>query len=112
MWGASRHGFFSIVRKQGDNWDFFHIRVRLKQDLVNLAIAAERSSDAVRLWPKADYRYRILCSPLDFSDCSNCLMGSIGYDNFKNQIAGISDQKRRLSAYHDIWALLEQLQNE
>lgn len=110
MWLATKHGFFSIVKKGPDE---FHIRARVKADLENLkrgCAPAGIELPPINTWRTADYRHRIVCTRLEYFDVMELLVNSIDYSNFKSEIAATPDQMEKLSAYHEIWHTLFRLQ--
>ncbi|MFZ4594231.1 MAG: hypothetical protein ACOYOF_08240 [Verrucomicrobiaceae bacterium] len=98
MWLCTRHGFFSIVRKDADT---FHIRARCREDLIQLAQAAGIGTP-VASYAGSDYPWRILCRATDLPQFMSALTASIDYGNFKSAIAASPTQRPKLSAYHDI----------
>ncbi len=95
MWIASKNGFYSIVKHDSlpDRW---LIRARDIKDL-----QAMFADDKIITLDIADYRYRVI---VNRNELNAFLLeqGDIDYTNFKDYIAG-SNQKRKLSFYHDIW---------
>lgn len=106
MWIATKHGFYSIVQKAPTK---FHIRARVRQDLENLRKQAGIDWDILE-WPLADYRYRVIVDQKGFVEVMGALALSLDYPNFKSQIAATPDQRAKLDAFHQIWALLSDLQ--
>lgn len=102
MWLATKHGFYSIVQKAHRE---YHVRARVRQDLENLLDLVGKELD-VQDWPLADYRYRIIVQQREISEIMAALALSLDYPNFKNQIAGSPDQRVKLDAFHEIWAIM------
>ena len=105
MWIATKHGFYSIVQKAPTN---FHIRARVRRDLENLLKLTATDWEILE-WPLADYRYRVIVERKDFVEVMGALALDLDYPNFKSQIAKTPDQRAKLDAFHQIWALLAQL---
>jgi hypothetical protein len=114
MWIASKLGFYSIVQKTAGEW---HVRARLRADLVNLVNAVYREPAAVvetiEEWPTADYRWRILVTDAgELAGIFAALGDSVDYPNFKAEVGRRPDQTAKLPAYHALWASLHTLQNQ
>lgn len=102
MWIASKLGFFSIVVKGPE---VYHVRARVKRDLLNLHAAAKFPEKVtVRTSKNADYKYRILVGTQGIAAIFKALEDSIDYPNFKGQIAATPDQAPKLHSYHRIWS--------
>ena len=82
MWIATKVGFFSIVRKEGKD---FHVRARLRPDLVELMDLAGIESEIFES-EYADYRFRIVVDSDTVRKIGAMLFKEIDYDNFKNTI--------------------------
>lgn len=106
MWLATQHGFYSIVLKDDGH---YHVRSRLKKDLENLLMLVRKHHIIHRL-ESADYRYRIIVGQSDFVDIMAHFALALDYPNFKSQIATRPDQREKLEAFHEIWAILAHLQ--
>jgi len=106
MWLATKHGFYSIVQKPPGQ---FHVRARVRQDLVNLLDLVRKELEILD-WPSADYRFRIIVQHRDLGEIMAALAVSLDYANFKNQIANSPDQRVKLDAFHEVWAILAGLQ--
>ncbi|MFZ4696084.1 MAG: hypothetical protein ACOYMV_13245 [Verrucomicrobiia bacterium] len=109
MWLFTRFGFYSIVRKD----DGIHVRGRVRKDLENLKQAAKLDGDILdwrRPKPggaKADYPYRIILTDnADLRKVMRLLADTLDYDNFKNRVATLPDQRAKLGAYHEVWGLM------
>jgi len=97
MWIFSQDGFYSIVQK-GEG---FHVRARREVDLVNVGLAATRS------YAGSDYPWRaILSNRTELLKLMGKLGNSVDYPNFKAYVETRKDQKHRLRAYHQIWAIM------
>ena len=106
MWLATQHGFYSIVLKDDEK---YHVRSRMRKDLENLLVLV-RKSHYIHCWEAADYKYRSIVGQADFVNIMGRLALSLDYPNFKSQIAASPDQRDKLDAFHEIWAILAQLQ--
>ena len=102
MWLATKHGFYSIVQKAPGE---FHVRARVRQDLENLLTLVGKDM-VIQEWPAADYRYRTIVAQRDLTEIMAALALSLDYPNFKGQIARSPDQRVKLDAFHEIWAIM------
>lgn len=112
MWIASKLGFFSVVQKASGEW---HIRARVRQDLVNLIrVAYSNTAEVVAQieeWPAADYRWRLIVRDADeFAGLVTSLADTVTYANFKAEVGETPDQEEKLPAYHQLWHALHELQ--
>ena len=97
MWIFSQDGFYSIVRKG----DVFHVRARRERDLVNVGLTATKS------YAGSDYPWRaILPNRVELQKLMEKLGNSVDYPNFKVHVGARKDQKDRVPAYHQIWAIM------
>jgi hypothetical protein len=97
MWIFSQHGFYSIVQKG----ECFHVRTRRERDLVNVGLTATMSHAG------SDYPWRaILPNRADLLKLMEKLGNSVEYTNFKAHVLTRKDQKYRVPAYHQIWAIM------
>ena len=97
MWIFSQDGFYSIVQKP----DGYHVRARRKQDLVNVGLTSIKS------YAGSDYPWRaILPNRPELLKLMDVLGNSVDYPNFKGHVSKRTDQKDRLVAYHQIWAIM------
>jgi hypothetical protein len=78
--------------------------------LWELAYAAGLTLPNVEHWPLADYAYRIVCDRPQAMATLALLMQSIDYSNFKSMIARSPTHCRKLTAYHDVWHTMAELQ--
>jgi hypothetical protein len=113
MWLATKYGFYSIVQKRDGYIDkqLYQVRARVRRDLENL-LELTKLDREILAWPKADYRYRFLASFQDLIAIMNSLAESLDYDDFKATITKRKDQSAKLTAYHDLWRNLAQLQKQ
>ena len=113
MWLCTQHGFYSIVRKAGDE---YHIRARMKQDLVNLKALVVRDCPDASKWKihrsvPADYRWRMVVTQPGAALAIMALAQNIDYANFKSRIHDRPDQRTKSQAYGYLWQDLHRLQN-
>lgn len=106
MWLATRYGFYSVVRKSPTE---FHVRGRIRRDLENLLELTGRRHP-IHEWPTADYRYRVIVDHRTFSELMAALALALDYPNFKEAIAATPDQREKLPAFHQVWAMLARFQ--
>lgn len=107
MWLMTQYGFFSIVR-QGEDSAFYVVRARVRNDLENLRRLAQLDSDIVES-EDADYRYRIFISSDELETAMSVLAQTVDYENFKQRIGDLPDQRQKSGAYHHVWSLLREL---
>ena len=108
MWLFTKHGFYSIVRKSAEE---YHVRARVKQDLQNLKDLLELT-DPIHESRSADYHYRLVVGKKTYLSVMALVTRSVDYENFKNTVAMTEDQRGKLKAYHEIWAIMEEVQRE
>lgn len=107
MWLFTKHGFYSVVAKDGGQW---HVRARARKDLENLnrlagtAHAIHRSADA-------DYRWRMVVPAAEARSLLGKLAEDIDYANFKAAVARTPDQADKLGILHEIWSLMHGYQS-
>ena len=102
MWLATKVGFFSIVRK---NKDEYHVRARMRSDLVELMELAEIESELFES-DHSDYRFRLVVDEKTVQIIGGKLFAEIDYDNFKDRIYDSPTQRVKSDAYGDIWATI------
>ena len=102
MWIFSQDGFYSIVQKGKE----FHVRARRIQDLVNVGLTPTKS------YPGSDYPWRaILPNRAGLLKLMEALGNSVDYPNFKGHVLNRKDQRHRVPAYHQIWAIMAKEQD-
>lgn len=110
MWVASKFGFFSIVKKDGN----FHIRARVLSDLEELRRAVPGLREcSIHETRKADYRFRIVIPDSDkqvFMEVFAVLGASVDYGNFKDMIGRSIMQADKKWVYAEIWHQMHQYQ--
>ena len=108
MWLATKHGFYSIVKKE----DGFHVRARIKKDLENLLKECGYSRHRIQEDELADYRFRAIVSQIGIDRIFETLSKGIDYDNFKNKIRDTEDQFDKMLPYGTIWLSMAFMQDE
>lgn len=111
MWIMSKQGFYSIVQHK-DLTDTYQVRSRARQDLENLLTLLGGALEGITIkeTPHNDYAYRILVNGQQKAAILAALGEEIDYPNFKGEIGRRPDQKAKLNAYHDIWAVMYRTQ--
>ena len=109
MWLCTQFGFYSIVQKRPGE---YHVRARLKQDLVNLKDLCAMKWTLHRSAPPADYRWRLVVTERDIGQILECLSAPVNleYSNFKSRISTSPDQRDKSHAYGQLWSNLHALQ--
>ena len=110
MWVASKHGFFSIVRKDDEGEALWHVRARMREDLENLKEEAGLEKQ-IHESPNADYRYRVVVGRDGFVCVVTALAASVDYPNFKSEVGKRPDQAPKLPIYEGWWFDMARLQN-
>lgn len=112
MWLQTNIGFYSIVSKPEDQENgLLTIRARIKSDLLALKNLYLPTLGAITESAKTDYRYRSKVSRTDLAQAMTNLIGTIGYGNFKNEIAAVQG-KQRSNLYGRVWSNLYELDLE
>ncbi|MFC7461084.1 NUDIX hydrolase [Hydrogenophaga defluvii] len=112
MWLQTNIGFYSIVSKPEDQeTGQLTIRARIKSDLLALKNLYLPSLGAITESTKTDYRYRSKVSRTDLAQAMTNMIGTIGYGNFKNEIAAVQG-KQRSNLYGRVWSNLYELDLE
>ncbi len=107
MWLATKLGFYSVVRKGRD----YHVRARLKRDLLNLKEFTGCNAKLIQSPPTADYRWRMIVRLDVWQAIMVRLVDSVDYANFKSKIDHTPDQCEKHGAYARLWAELHQIQS-
>jgi len=105
MWVFDERGFFSAVQVMGKQ-DQLMVRSRFKGDLENLKRAAGIKSKIIET-PKADYRWRIICSKEAFGEYLHRAALDIDYPNYK---ASLTPERDKL--YLRIWSIMKMAQDQ
>lgn len=108
MWLFTKHGFFSIVQKQKDE---FHVRSRSVEDLHNLTQQLPNGEcfEILDSYPGSDYPYRAIVNARAVALIMFALADTLDYSNFKGEVSRTKDQAYKLGAYHDIWQRMRDL---
>lgn len=106
MWLMTQHGFYSIVQKQPRE---YQVRARVRRDLENVLGLMEWEHDIIE-GEGTDYPYRIKIPRYQLLDLLARFGGEIDYDNFKNRIHELPDQKAKSSAYARVWGVMAGVQ--
>jgi hypothetical protein len=101
MWLITRYGFFSVVRKPGD--DNLTIRARARADLEALRLRYLPDLGPVRVGEGTDYRYRASATHASFAEAVSRTVMDIDYSNFKDTVAD-EQGVERAQAYGRVWA--------
>ena len=108
MWLMTDFGFFSIVKKEGE--EHLTVRARKKEDLLNLKERYLPSAGAIEVSDYTDYRYRVHVPRETFAEALRDIALDIDYPNFKNSVAR-KQGRARARVYEDVWHRLYDLQN-
>jgi hypothetical protein len=109
MWLISSIGFFSIVRKPGD--DQLTVRSRTKGDLETLGRTYLAGLGPIVEGTGTDYRFRARVAPGELATAVRQMVEDIDYPNLKDEVAR-RQGTRRAHLYGEIWSLLSQLAQE
>ena len=107
MWLMTTRGFFSIVA-HNQRPDTFLVRSRHRKDMENVSelLGVGEIVEGVG----SDYPYRRFVSGAQKDALLHALGNEIDYPNFKSEVARRPDQRSKVGAYHDIWAVLRRTQ--
>jgi hypothetical protein len=108
MWLMTNFGFFSIVKKEGE--ENLTVRARAKQDLLSLKDRYLPQMGAIEVSDYNDYRYRVRVPREVFAEALRDIALDIDYPNFKNSVAK-KQGKGRARVYEDVWQRLYGLQS-
>ncbi len=112
MWLISDVGFFSIVRKSGDDaGDMLTIRARVRGDLERLRQRYLPSMGPIVEGGGTDYRFRARALRREVGQAVAAMVGAIDYRNFKDRIASVQGSGRA-HRYAAVWADLAGLEEE
>ena len=106
MWLLIPEGFYSVIRKHGD--DRLCVRARVRDDLDRLRDRYLPDLTETVETPGSDYRYRAWINPEQFAAGLAAVGRAIDYPNFKNEAARVDHG--RADAYHQVWEALGRLQ--
>ena len=106
MWLLIPEGFYSVVRKTGD--DRLCVRARVAADLDRLRESYLPSLTATEESAGTDYRYRAWAAREDVAEALASITRNLDYGNFKDAVA--RRDWKRADVYHDVWETLGRLQ--
>lgn len=107
MWVIATTGFYSIVRKPGD--EQLCIRARVRKDLVDLKKTYLPKLGKIIDTKNSDYRYRAYAGATDVGAALAIMAMDVDYANFKDEVKHRQGQGRA-SVYMRIWTALLSLQ--
>ncbi len=100
MWICTPIGFFSVVRKTGEN--HLTIRSRVAKDLEDLREKYLENLGPTMSGVGTDYAHRAQCSPEEWGVALSKMSLDIDYGNFKRQVKKIQGASRA-SIYTGVW---------
>ena len=106
MWLMTTTGFFSVVKKPGD--ELLTVRARAREDLERLKARAPTLGDIVA-GGGTDYPYRARITAADLAEVARQLVLDIDYGNFKNEVSA-RQGAARARAYGRVWGDLLDLE--
>jgi hypothetical protein len=106
MWLLIPEGFYSVVRKYGD--ERLCVRARVREDLDRLRERFLPELTETVETAGSDYRYRAWVEPEQFAAGLAEIGRGIDYPNFKNEVGRVDPD--RASPYHEVWGALGRLQ--
>ena len=107
MWLMTNFGFFSIVKKKGD--DVLTVRARVRSDLEALKEKYIPTLGEILEGKGTDYKYRAKVSREDMAEAMQKIVKDIDYSNFKDSVAKKQGYKRA-GIYGEVWGALMGLQ--
>ena len=111
MWLITPIGFFSVVRKPSDaKMDTLTIRARVRSDLESLQQLLLPNLGEIREGVGTDYPCRATAPRADVAAAFAAMLGSLGYENFKDEVAK-RQGKARAQQYHKVWDVLKSLED-
>jgi len=108
MWIATQDGFFSAVQHR-EFPDMLVVRARSRSDLVRLTRIVI-GTEIIKSPPGSDYPYRALLTKPQWSGYLDVATAEINYDNFKNRIHDVNDE--RASTYMAVWSNMLRIEQE
>lgn len=103
MWLFTTFGFFSIVRKSGD--EHLTIRGRTRGDLERLRRCYLQQASAPLGGGGTDYPWRVRCAPEELAAAMPRIVRHLDYANFKDEVVRCLG-KDRSHRYHQVWSAL------
>lgn len=104
MWVFSQVGFLSIVQKGGEGE--YQVRSRERSDLANICELIQMPLARIMTTPSGDYGFRLIVDAIELAHIFDALPGTIDYPNYKNAVAQNKNQRKKLGALHEIWAIM------
>lgn len=108
MWVLTTFGFFSTVRKPGD--DHLTVRARSAGDLDRLRERYLPGLGPTVEGAGTDYRFRALADPEEFAGAMAAIARDIDYANFKSEVSRRMGP-RRSHVYGRVWSELYAIQD-
>jgi hypothetical protein len=105
MWLVTPVGFFSVVRKPGD--DDLTVRSRVRADLAALAELLP-ALGPIEEGMGTDYRYRARVPAAELATVVARMIEDIDYSNFKDEVAARQGLERA-HTYGRVWSALHDL---
>ena len=109
MWLFTTIGFFSVVRKDGEQ--HLTVRARSSSDLDRLRDQFMPELSATISKAGTDYAFRATIGKPAFAKGMAKLGDSIDYHNFKDEVAAKMGA-HRASLYHEVWSVLQRIRAE
>jgi 8-oxo-dGTP diphosphatase len=109
MWLATQHGFYSIVRKQGESRLTVRARVAEDLDVLRKHFLPELSPTVTGAG--TDYPFRGTCSAAAFAAAQVKLALDIDYANFKQRVGQVQGAGRS-GVYGQAWAVFKKLEGQ
>lgn len=103
MWVFTTDGFFSAVVHRADP-EVVIVRARVKHDLIHFRQKIRDNDLVISTDWEADYPFRVVCPRSKWVHYLHVVAETMDYDNFKNA------NRDRSSVYHDVWAVLHDLE--
>lgn len=107
MWIIATTGFYSVMRKPGD--EQLVIRSRVRKDLVDLKKRYLPSLGKIIDTDNSDYRFRAYADASAVGAALAKIAEDIDYSNFKDEVKHLQGQQRA-TVYMRIWTALLSLQ--
>lgn len=109
MWLFTTIGFFSVVRKDGEQ--HLTVRARSSPDLDRLRTNFMPGLSATISKAGTDYPFRATINQQAFAKGMALIGESIDYHNFKDEVAAKMG-KKRAGTYSKVWSVLREIQHE
>lgn len=113
MWLVTRDGFYSVVEQRGAEGTDVLVRARVKAHVRALLDVLENDAEVVDM-PKADYRFRVVLSRVEWKRYLDFAADDIDYDShFKEVVRDAQPKKMKEPMYRammSIWTAFAGLQ--